>query len=89
MFIFYVTIQLGCRQNLVIFNDFRRLWVSYALDRQSKADTLSFCQLYLSVYMTMLGMPPLESRGGRPLKMTFEDQLKSLIFFHLEEKTSA
>ena len=37
----------------------------------------------------MLGMPPLESRGDRPLKMTFEDQLKALIFFHLEEHTSA
>jgi len=37
----------------------------------------------------MPGMPPLESRGDRPLKMTFEDQLKALIFFHLEEHTSA
>ncbi len=34
-------------------------------------------------------MPPLESRGDRPLKMTFEDQLKACIFFHLEEHTSA
>jgi hypothetical protein len=34
-------------------------------------------------------MPPLEARGHRPLKMTFEDQLKALIFFHLEEHTSA
>ncbi len=30
----------------------------------------------------------LESRGDRPLKMTFEDQLKALIFFHLEEHDS-
>ena len=30
----------------------------------------------------------LESRGNRPLKMTFEDQLKTLIFFHLEEHNS-
>ena len=36
----------------------------------------------------MHGMPPLDSRGDRPLKMTFEDQLKALIFFHLEEHTS-
>ena len=34
-------------------------------------------------------MPPLEARGHRPLKMTFEDQLKALIFFHLEEHVSA
>lgn len=33
--------------------------------------------------------PPLESRGNRPLQMTFEDQLDALIFFHLEEHTSA
>lgn len=31
----------------------------------------------------------LESRGDRPLKMTFEDQLKMLVFFHLEEHVSA
>src|SRR5476651_1554788 len=31
---------------------------------------------------------PLESRGYRPLQMTFDDQLKALIFFHLEEFTS-
>lgn len=31
----------------------------------------------------------LESRGDRPLKMTFEDQLKILIFFHIEEHVSA
>jgi len=37
----------------------------------------------------MIGMPPLEARGNRPLQMTFEDQLKALIFFHLEEHSSA
>ena len=61
----------------------------YTLDRQNKACAPSFRQLYSPVYRAMLGMPPLESRGDRPLKMTFEDQLKSLIFFHLEEHTSA
>lgn len=30
----------------------------------------------------------LESRGDRPLQLTFEDQLKALIFFHLEEYSS-
>jgi len=32
--------------------------------------------------------PLLESRGDRPLKMTFKDQLKALIFTHLEEHIS-
>ena len=30
----------------------------------------------------------LESRGHRPLQMTFDDQLKALIFFHLQEYSS-
>ena len=34
-------------------------------------------------------MPPLESQGNRPLKMNFEDQLKALVYFHLEEHVSA
>ena len=29
--------------------------------------------------------PVLESRGNRPLQMTFEDQLNGLIYFHLQE----
>ena len=33
--------------------------------------------------------PALESLGDKPLKMYFEDQLKSLVFFHLEEHRSA
>jgi hypothetical protein len=32
--------------------------------------------------------PVLEARGNRPLQMTFEDQMKILIFYHLEEHTS-
>jgi hypothetical protein len=34
-------------------------------------------------------IPVLKSRGDRPLKMTFEDQLQMLVFFHLEEHVSA
>ena len=34
-------------------------------------------------------MSPLEAQGHRPLKMTFDDQLKALVFFHLEEHISA
>ena len=34
-------------------------------------------------------IPELEARGNRPLKMTFEEQLRALVFFHLEEHTSA
>lgn len=31
---------------------------------------------------------PLESRGDRPLQMTFEEQLNALVYFHLEEFSS-
>ena len=60
----------------------------YTIDRRKKADAPSFYQLYWPVQRAIIGMPPLEARGYRPLKMTFEDQLKALIFFHLEEHTS-
>jgi Transposase DDE domain len=39
--------------------------------------------------MILAQCPQLDSRGNRPLKMNFEDQLNALIFFHLEEHTSA
>ena len=61
----------------------------YTLNRLKKAKIPSFYQLYQPIQKAMIAMPPLEARGHRPLKMTFDDQLKSLIFFHLEEHTSA
>jgi hypothetical protein len=61
----------------------------YALNQLKKENAPSFEQLYLAADKAKIGMPPLEARGYRPLKMTFDDQLKALIFFHLEEHTSA
>lgn len=61
----------------------------YTLDRQNKTDAPSFNQLYRPIHSAMIGMPPLEARGHRPLQMTFDDQLKALVFFHLEEHVSA
>ena len=34
-------------------------------------------------------VPPLHSRGNRPLQMDFHDQLAAMIYFHLEEHESA
>ena len=45
----------------------------------------SFRQLYQPLENDMTDLPPLQARGNRPLQTTFEDQLKALIFFHLEE----
>jgi hypothetical protein len=48
-----------------------------------------FSQLFRPAGGIIPETPLLESRGCRPLKMTFEDQLKMLVFFHLEEHVSA
>jgi len=61
----------------------------YTIDPQTNANPTSFNQLYQPIESAVIGMPPLKARGYRPLKMTFEDQLKALIFFHLEEHVSA
>lgn len=55
---------------------------------QKKQFQPSFCQLYQPLEKILPETPVLESRGDRPLKMTFEDELKALIFFHLEEHVS-
>jgi len=54
-----------------------------------KSPEPSFQELWQPVAYFLEDMPPLQSRGHRPLKMTFEQQLKSLILFHLEEYDSA
>ena len=61
----------------------------YTIDRLKKIAAPSFHQLYQPIQRAMIGMPPLEARGYRPLKMTFDDQLKALVFFHLEEHVSS
>jgi DDE family transposase len=59
------------------------------LDPLGKTHTLSFEQLFKLVNDTMVGMSPLKSQCNRPLKMSFEDHLRALVFFHLEEHKSA
>jgi len=56
---------------------------------QKKLRSDSLFQFYQPVGDIIPEIPVLKSRGDRPLKMTFEDQLKMLIFFHLEEHVSA
>jgi hypothetical protein len=60
----------------------------YILHRFSPKSAPSFYQLHRPIQKAMVGMPPLVAQGNRPLKMTFEDQLNALIFFHLEEHSS-
>ena len=56
---------------------------------QRKSCPKLFYKLYYPIKKILLKTPLLKSRGDRPLKMNFEDQLKILIFFHLEEHVSA
>jgi len=49
----------------------------------------SFKKITKPLTHVLSNTPRLESRGNRPLQMTFEDQLNALVFFHLEEHTSA
>ena len=56
---------------------------------QKKHHSPSFWQLFQPLKKILPETPALQSRGDRPLQMNFEDQLKALIFFHLEEHVSA
>lgn len=55
---------------------------------QKKFASTSFYKLYQPVAKALPDVPVLESRGDRPLQMNFDDQLKALIYFHLEEHQS-
>ena len=56
---------------------------------QKKLRSDSFFQFLQPVGDILPQTPVLKPRGDRPLKMTFEDELKILVFFHLEEHVSA
>ena len=56
---------------------------------QKKLRLNSFFQFLQPLGDIIPEIPVLKSCGDRPLKMTFEDQLQMLIFFHLEEHVSA
>jgi hypothetical protein len=76
-------------ENFVSLMISRSYKMPYILNHLSSTHAPSFCQLYQPIQKAMRAMSPLEAKGHRPLKMTFEDQLKALVFFHLEEHTSA
>ncbi|WP_425456388.1 IS4 family transposase [Desulfobotulus mexicanus] len=58
-------------------------------DEKKKIDSLTFNKFMLPIIKILPIIPALLSRGHRPLKMNFEDQLKALIYFHLQEHGSA
>ena len=56
--------------------------------QKRKGKVPSFHQLSQPLNNILDRVTPLQARGNRNLKMTFEDQLNALIFFHLEEHQS-
>jgi hypothetical protein len=54
-----------------------------------KTNDLEFFSFFQPATEAMSHMPPLDSKGNRPLKMTFEEHLRALVYFHLEEHHSA
>jgi hypothetical protein len=48
----------------------------------------SIAKLFTPFRGALEHVPVLEAQGNRPLKMTFEDQLKILTYYHLEEHSS-
>ncbi len=61
----------------------------FHLPIKTSYSTPSFKKLTKPLETILPLIPQMVSRGNRPLKMTFDDQLNALIFFHLEEHTSA
>jgi len=49
----------------------------------------SFTKIFRPALKILAQLPTLKARGYRPLQMTFEDQLKALVYFHLQEHKSA
>jgi len=62
---------------------------THCIHGTKKTKAPSFYKLASPLQEIYKAITPLVARGNRPLQMTFEDQLNALIYFHLEEHTSA
>lgn len=56
---------------------------------KKQIQSLAFDKFKIPLVKLLPFTPGLLSRGDRPLKMTFEDQLNALVYFHLQEHKSA
>lgn len=55
---------------------------------RTRLNAFTIVRLFTPFKAALDPVPILEARGNRPLQMTFEDQLKILTYYHLEEHTS-
>nr|WP_319491233.1 IS4 family transposase [uncultured Desulfobacter sp.] len=56
---------------------------------KKQIQSLNFDKFQHPLVRSLSQEPELQSRGDRPLKMTFEDQINALVYFHLQEHKSA
>lgn len=61
----------------------------HSFEPYAKNSSLSFEAFFEPAKEAMKGMPPLISGCNRPLQMNFEDELKALAFFHIQDYSSA
>ena len=61
----------------------------HTFDPFQKRNKLEFYSFFQPAVEAMSQMPALNARGNRPLQMSFEEHLRALVFFHLEEHHSA
>jgi len=58
------------------------------LNNDKKFLSKAYTNIFSPALDTVPELPKLEARGNRPLQMTFEDQLRILVYFHLQEHKS-
>lgn len=59
------------------------------IPQKEKQKAPSLYELFKPLNSTLEHTSTLETRGHRPLQMNFEQQIKALVFYHLEEHSSA
>lgn len=58
-------------------------------DPRKNNGPIQYLRFFKPMFGTFHDMPPLEPKGNRPLQMSFEEHLQALVYFHLQEHTSA
>ena len=61
----------------------------HTFDPFQKLNALEFFSFFQPATEATSRMPALDSKSNRPLQMTFEEHLRALVYFHLEEYHSA
>lgn len=76
------------RAAVIITNNNKDLRMPRSFHPYHKKNVPSFKALFQPAMDSLADIPLLESRGNRPLKMDFEEHLRALVYYHLEEHSS-